>query len=285
MLRYDFFLHLKHIMMRQMKIRVSKKQIAVQINFAFRSSTANQIFHSFHMRRIIDRATSRGLSRSSWLTSFHTFSFNEYFNLERAGWGALKAINDDTVKPSSGFGMHPHKNMEIVSIPLAGELTHQDSQGNSKTIRYGEIQTMSAGTGIIHNEMNNSVTDGLQFLQIWIQPKKNGLNPEYHYHKLYKILEQNKLKLIVSPNDEAPATLNQNAWISLGDFDEGFGDDYELHGKDQGVYIFVIDGDIQANEESLHLRDGLGLAGLNKVVIKANKPSRVLLIEIPMLEI
>lgn len=234
--------------------------------------------------KILDRADTRGHSRTPWLNSYHTFSFDQYWNEERMGWGALRVINDDTVKPKTGFGMHPHKNMEIVSIPLSGELTHGDSEGHLKTIRFGEIQTMTAGTGIIHSEMNNNQDEEVKFLQIWVLPQRNGLKPDYHDFVIKDLLQPNKLNLIVSPNDEVSATLHQNAWFSLGDFEPGQKIEYQLHGEKQGIYIFLLEGEIEAGGETLTTRDGLGLSSISKVDIETKKPSRILLIEIPMLK-
>lgn len=198
------------------------------------------------------------------------------------GFGMLRVLNDDTVKPSTGFGMHPHSNMEIVSIPLSGSLTHGDSEGHKKTIRWGEIQTMTAGTGIIHSEMNNSSTEEVKFLQIWVKPRQMGLKPDYHDYVIKDLLVKNQLNLVVSPGNEVPATLNQDAWFSIGEFDQGAKTEYKLHGPNHGVYIFNLNGKINVADETLDERDGMGVAGLDTITIEALKESRVLVIEIPM---
>lgn len=236
------------------------------------------------MQRVVHRADTRGKTVTDWLDSSHTFSFNEYWEGSRIHFGALRVLNDDYVKASTGFGRHPHNNMEIVSIPLKGELTHADSTGEVKrTIRYGEIQTMSAGAGIFHSEMNNSEKEELNFLQIWIIPRRDGFKPEYHDHQITKLFERNKLKTIVSPNGDVGAKLNQSAWFSLGDFDSGIEFVYKVHKREkQGVYFFIIEGEVEIDGEVLNARDGFGISGVNSVHLKAIKDSKILSIEIPM---
>lgn len=234
------------------------------------------------MQKIIDRAESRGRSETDWLMSYHTFSFNQYWNPERMGFGVLRVLNDDTVIPSEGFGFHPHSNMEIVSIPLSGSLTHGDSEGHSKTIHWGEIQTMTAGTGIMHSEMNNSPTEELKFLQIWVKPRESGLKPDYHDFDVKDLLKRNNFNLIVSPGNEVPATLNQEAWFSIGDFDQGASVEYSLHNESNGVYFFVLSGKIRVAEEVLKGRDGMGISGYEPLSVGFLEESRVLAIEVAM---
>lgn len=231
---------------------------------------------------MIDRANTRGQSLTGWLKSFHTFSFDQYWNPERMGFGALRVLNDDTVQPNTGFGMHPHANMEIVSIPLSGSLTHGDSEGHKKTIQWGEIQTMTAGTGIIHSEMNNSSTEEVKFLQIWIKPRRTGLKPDYHDFIIKDLLQKNQFNLIVSPGNEVPATLNQDAWFSIGEFDKNSQAQYELHSQNNGLYIFNLSGKIEVSDEILEERDGMGISQISDASFHFLDDSRVLLIEVPM---
>lgn len=232
--------------------------------------------------KMIDRANTRGQSRTGWLKSFHTFSFDQYWNPERMGFGALRVLNDDTVQPNRGFGMHPHANMEIVSIPLSGSLTHGDSEGHKKTIQWGEIQTMTAGTGIIHSEMNNSSTEEVKFLQIWIKPRRTGLKPDYHDFIIKDLLHKNQFNLIVSPGNEVPATLNQDVWFSIGEFDKDSQTQYEFHSPNNGLYIFNLSGKIEVSDEILEERDGMGISQISDTSFRFLEESRVLLIEIPM---
>lgn len=236
------------------------------------------------VRKIIDKCRTRGLTKLDWLTSYHTFTFNMYSNEARMSFGALRVLNDDTVSPKRGFGKHWHGDMEIASIPLSGELTHGDSEGHSSTIRYGEIQTMTAGTGIAHSEMNNNETEECKFLQIWIEPERRDLEPDYHDFDIKPLLEKNKLNLIVAPNGEVPASLHQNAYFSLGDLDEGTNINYEMHGDQQGVYFFVITGQVDIDGELYGQRDGIGITGLPSISIKAKKLTKLLAIEVPMIE-
>lgn len=233
--------------------------------------------------KIIDRNNTRGVSKTSWLESHHTFSFNMYWNKDRTNFGALCVLNDDTVAPHTGFGRHPHENMEIVSIPLEGRLTHQDSTGSKKSIEFGEIQTMTAGTGIFHSEMNDE-DKVCKFLQIWIEPNQQDLKPKYNDYRIKDLLQKNKLNLIVSPDGDVPASLNQDAYFSLGDFDEGIEFEYSIHSDDHGIYIFVLDGEVTVLGETLETRDGFGVSGPSSFNLKTTKQSRILLIEIPMIE-
>lgn len=173
------------------------------------------------MKKVIDKAESRGRSLYDWLDSRHTFSFDEYYNPRRMNFGALRVLNDDRVAPGKGFGTHPHKNMEIISIPLKGKLKHGDSHKNSRIITPGEIQMMSAGTGIYHSELNGSDTDPVEFLQIWIMPEKLNTPPAYQDFDIRPFLHKNKMSVIVSPDGDAPAKLLQQTWFSIGEIEAG----------------------------------------------------------------
>jgi redox-sensitive bicupin YhaK (pirin superfamily) len=234
------------------------------------------------MKKIIDKANSRGHSLYDWLDSHHTFSFDQYYNPQRMGFGALRVLNDDRVAPSEGFGRHPHKNMEIISIPLKGKLEHGDSMQNSRSIGPGFIQTMSAGSGIYHSEMNGSNTEPVEFLQIWVMPTHYGTQPKYQDYDIRPLLQHNKLALIVSPDDDAPAKMLQTAYFSIGRFDAGQQISYPLHRQGQGVYIFVIEGEAEVDGTVLSRRDGMGVYDLSQLDIHVTKDSHLLLIEVPM---
>lgn len=234
------------------------------------------------MKTVIDKADSRGRSQHGWLDSHHTFSFAKYYNPHRMGFGALRVLNDDWVAPGQGFGTHPHKNMEIISIPLKGKLQHGDSQKNSRLVTPGEIQTMSAGTGIYHSEVNGSNTEPVEFLQIWVMPEKQNTLPAYQDYDIRPVLRQNELALIVSPNGDAPASLHQKTWFSLGEIESGKSVSYSMHQANMGVYIFIIEGKIKVNNLELSKRDGIGIYDTNSFQLETLADSHLLLIEVPM---
>jgi redox-sensitive bicupin YhaK (pirin superfamily) len=233
---------------------------------------------------VIHKADSRGQADHGWLKSFHTFSFANYYNPERLQFGVLRVLNDDTVSEGRGFGEHPHDNMEIISIPLEGELIHQDSMGNEAVIRAGEIQVMSAGTGIYHSEYNYRKDHPVKFLQIWLFPNKRNVNPRYQQIQLDASKSQNQFNQILSPdpNDEG-VWIYQDAWFHLGNFDDGVKVDYQLKLKgNNGVYVFVLSGDIQVNGITLNARDGSGIWEVDQIAVKALNKASVLLMEVPM---
>lgn len=193
------------------------------------------------MKTIIDKANTRGYFNHGWLKTYHTFSFANYYNPRRIHFGALRVLNDDTVAPGEGFGMHPHKNMEVVSIPLQGYLRHGDNVQNESTITPGEIQVMSTGTGIYHSEYNASKTEDLKFLQIWVIPNVEETKPEYHNYNIRPLLKRNELATFISPSGNTPAHLLQDTWFSIGTFDAGHSVIYRMHKSRTGVYIFVIE--------------------------------------------
>lgn len=225
---------------------------------------------------------SRGIANHGWLQSKHTFSFADYYNPERMGFGALRVINDDSVASGMGFGLHPHKDMEIISIPLEGVLEHKDSEGNSHEIKKGEVQIMSAGTGIYHSEKNASPNDEVKFLQIWVLPKKLGIKPRYE-QKAFD-LQNNALTLVVSPEGaKGSVGINQDAFFTIGKFSAGHADTYKLNLKGNGVYVFVLKGDLEVNQQKFKTRDGIGLTNLESIELKASSYVEVLLMEVPML--
>ncbi len=234
----------------------------------------------------LHKAASRGHANHGWLDSKHTFSFAGYFHPERIHFGALRVLNDDTVAPGMGFGTHPHQNMEIVSIPLSGSLAHQDSMGNQQTIRAGEIQVMSAGTGIQHSEFNASKTDPVQFLQIWVIPNKMGVQPRYDQIQLNPAEAQNRFQQILSPNpSDEGVWIHQQAWFSLGHFDPNSQATYTLHAKENGVYLFVLEGDMSVNNQLLNKRDGMGITHAATIQINTISKASILLMEVPMLQL
>nr|WP_294934007.1 pirin family protein [uncultured Flavobacterium sp.] len=232
---------------------------------------------------ILHKANTRGNANHGWLQSFHTFSFANYHNPERMNFGVLRVLNDDTVSGGMGFGTHPHDNMEIVSIPLEGDLEHQDSMGNKTVIRNGDIQIMSAGTGIRHSEYNKNADEQVKFLQIWIYPNKRDVTPRYDQITLQKEERHNKLQQILSPNpDDAGVWIHQDAWFHMGKFDKDFATDYNFKKEGNGLYVFVLNGDITVNGQELNTRDGFGIWNTDKVSIKANSEAEFLLMEVPM---
>lgn len=232
---------------------------------------------------IIHKAETRGHANHGWLNSFHTFSFANYYNPERMHFGALRVLNDDQVEAGMGFGTHPHDNMEIISIPLEGDLEHKDSMGNTAVIRNGDVQVMSAGTGITHSEYNRNKDKQVKFLQIWVFPNKKNVTPRYDQITLKEEDRHNKLQQIVSPSpDDAGAWINQNAWFHLGKFDKGVSKDYNLKAKGNGVYAFVLSGEVSMNGNKLGTRDGFGIWDTDKFSIKADSDAEFLLMEVPM---
>ncbi|MBL7935129.1 MAG: pirin family protein [Bacteroidia bacterium] len=232
---------------------------------------------------ILHKSESRGDANHGWLHSKHTFSFANYYNPERMHFGVLRVLNDDTVAAGMGFGTHPHDNMEIISIPLEGDLEHKDSMGNTTVIKNGDIQVMSAGTGIQHSEYNKNKDKSVKFLQIWVFPNKKNVTPRYDQITLKLEDRHNKLQQILSPNaDDEGVWIHQNAWFHLGKFDKGIATDYVIKGKGNGVYIFNLSGNLEVNGQSVETRDGFGIWDTDKINIKANTDSEFLIMEVPM---
>jgi len=232
-------------------------------------------------KKILHQAQTRGFADHNWLKSYHTFSFASYYNPERMNFGVLRVLNDDIIAPTMGFDMHPHNNMEIISIPLEGELEHKDSMGNVAIIKAGEIQVMSAGTGIYHSEYNKSSEKEGKFLQIWVFPNKKNVTPRYDQYILKN--EKNVLQQILSPNkDEEGVWIHQNAWFHLGNFDADKIVEYQLKNTENGVYAFVINGNITIEEVELQTRDALGIWNTNSLILKTLKDTTILLMEVPM---
>lgn len=235
------------------------------------------------MRTVIHEAKSRGHANHGWLDTYHTFSFANYYNPDRIHFGALRVLNDDSIAGGGGFGMHPHDNMEIITIPLTGDLEHRDNMGNVAVISEGEIQVMSAGTGIFHSEYNKNKNIDAKLLQIWVFPREKNLNPRYSQIKISEISKKDSLFQIVSPdkNDDG-AWINQDAWFHLGNFNAGIKETYNLKGKRSGVYVFVIDGKIKAGGLEMNKRDGIGFYDVDKLEIESIEKSYFLLMEVPV---
>ena len=235
------------------------------------------------MKKIIHKAASRGYADLGWLRSYHTFSFASYQNSERINFGMLRVLNDDVVQPEMGFGTHPHRNMEIISIPISGALSHTDSIGNKRSIEVGEVQVMSAGNGLKHSEFNDSKIDAVNFLQLWIIPEIENITP-YYNQKIFETLERkNKFQVLVSPKDKqvvGSLPINQQGYISMIDLDKGFETAYNLK---NGAYFFLIEGEVLIEDENLEKRDAIGIIEKDKVYIKANKSSKLLVIDVPMI--
>ena len=235
------------------------------------------------MKTIYHAADSRGDANHGWLKSKHTFSFANYHDPERMGFGALRVINDDFVIGGQGFGKHSHRDMEIISIPLSGKLGHGDNIGNNGIIETGEIQVMSAGTGITHSEMNGDDKEEVKFLQIWVIPNKMNVEPRYQQVRMDDILKPNEFNQVLSPNaDDAGVWIHQDAWFSMGDFDKGVTQTYQLKDPSNGVYIFVISGKAVVNDNTLDTRDGLGVWDTKSFTMDVIDDAKVLLMEVPM---
>ncbi len=235
------------------------------------------------MIKTLHKADTRGVAEHGWLSSRHTFSFAEYRDPERIRFGLLRVINDDVVQPSMGFGTHPHENMEIISIPLAGELRHQDSMGNTQIIKAGEVQIMSAGTGIRHSEYNGSESEDVNFLQIWVLPEAQDIEPRYD-QKLFSADErQGRFQNIVSPDEnDGGVWINQQAWFWLGDFKAGQSDAYTIKRAENAAYFFVLEGATAVADEQLERRDGIGIDGAASVDIEATEDCQLLVMDVPV---
>jgi len=235
------------------------------------------------MKSVLHKAETRGLANHGWLNSRHTFSFANYNNPERVHFGVLRVLNDDIVAPGRGFSTHPHDNMEIISIPLEGDLEHKDSMGNIAVIREGDVQVMSAGTGITHSEYNKNADKEVKFLQIWVFPNKRGVTPRYDQIKLSEAKMDNQFAQILSPNsDDEGVWIHQNAWFHMADLKKGKALDYKLKQTGNGVYFFILKGDVEIGNQPLQSRDGYGVWDVDKLDITATADARILAMEVPM---
>lgn len=235
------------------------------------------------MKKIVHKADSRGNFDFGWLKTNHSFSFGQYYDSERMNFGMLRVLNDDIVAPGQGFGTHPHNDMEIVSIPLKGGLAHQDNTGSEGVIYPNEIQVMSAGKGILHSEFNHSKDEELNFLQLWILPDKKGHKPRYDQMTFNPEERINQLQIIVSPDrGNSNLWLNQDAYLSMANIDKNNQLDYKFRNKANGVYIFLIEGNVSVTDEMLSQRDGIGIWETEETSIVVNEDSQILLIEVPI---
>lgn len=236
------------------------------------------------MNTVLHKANTRGEANHGWLQSKHTFSFANYHNPERMHFGVLRVLNDDVVAPGMGFGTHPHQNMEIISIPMEGDLEHKDSMGNVAVIKSGDIQVLSAGTGITHSEYNKNKDKQVKFLQIWVFPNKKNVTPRYDQISLNVIDRNNQFQQVLSPNpDDAGVWIHQEAWFNMTNLEKGKELSYQLNNPERnGVYVFVLKGDATVNNQSLNNRDGLGVWDVSQLDIKADSNTELLLMEVPM---
>lgn len=235
------------------------------------------------MKTVIHKADTRGNANHGWLQSNHTFSFANYHNSERMNFGVLRVLNDDCVQGGMGFGTHPHDNMEIISIPLEGDLEHKDSMGNITVIKQGDVQAMSAGTGVTHSEKNKNSDKEVKFLQIWIFPNTKNVTPKYNQISIKDLERQNALYQVLSPNkNDQGVWIHQDAWFHLGDFTKGHNETYQLKKEGNGVYAFILEGDVEINNTKLTKRDGMGIWDADSIHIEASENARILLMEVPM---
>ncbi|TXK70860.1 pirin family protein [Mesonia sp. HuA40] len=235
------------------------------------------------MQYIIHTSASRGQAYHGWLKSRHSFSFAHYFNPERMHFGVLRVLNDDQIAGGMGFGTHPHDNMEIITIPLKGDLEHQDSMGNVAVIKEGEVQVLSAGTGITHSEKNKNQDQEVHLLQIWLFPRQQNVKPRYDQISVKDIAVKDEFYQILSPNKEDQGVwIHQDAWFHMGDFSRGIEKEYLLKQKENGVYVFVLEGNLEVEGQQLNRRDGMGIWETDSLRVKALSEARVLLMEVPM---
>ncbi|MDP3359411.1 MAG: pirin family protein [Lutibacter sp.] len=238
------------------------------------------------MKKIIHKAANRGKANYGWLDANYSFSFANYYDPEKVNFGALRVLNNDTIQGGMGFGTHPHDNMEIITIPLSGALKHKDSMGNKWiAIEAGEVQVMSAGSGLQHSEMNNSPNEEIELFQIWIFPDKNDVEPRYDQQKFDASERKNKLQVLVSSIDgdvENSLKIHQDALISRIDLDENSEFSYTIKSANHGLYAMVIEGEIDIENENLGKRDAIGVSDVKNVHIKAKSASELIFIEVPM---
>ncbi|MEM7037786.1 MAG: pirin family protein [Bacteroidota bacterium] len=235
------------------------------------------------MNTVLHTADTRGQADHGWLKSRHSFSFANYFDPERMHFGVLRVLNDDYVEGGKGFGMHPHRDMEIVSIPLEGDLEHKDSMGNTAIIRQGDVQVMSAGTGIYHSEYNAHPDQAVKFLQIWVIPRQNGVAPRYDQIHVADAAVPNQLQQVLSPSpDDAGVWVHQDAWFHIGHFDADTALRYDLKKAGNGVYVFVLDGEAEVAGTALGPRDALGASDAAGIDIRARAGARLLVMDVPM---
>lgn len=256
----------------------SRNEVLAQVGFEHLPS--NEIKD---MKSVLHKASSRGQADHGWLQARHTFSFANYYNPERMNFGVLRVLNDDNIAGGRGFGMHPHNNMEIITIPLSGMVEHKDNMGNTGHIKSGEVQVMSAGTGVMHSEFNGNSDNSLKLLQIWVLPEKRSVKPRYD-QKVFGLGQKNAMEQIISPvgTDEPGLQIHQQARFYIGNFDKNHKTEYQIKGSNHGVYIFVISGSVMIDSQLLYERDGYGVWDTDRLTIKADSDARVLFMDLPM---
>ena len=232
---------------------------------------------------VIHKAETRGHADHGWLNAHHTFSFASYYDPNRVQFGVLRVLNDDIVAPGMGFGTHPHDNMEIITIPLEGDLAHKDSMGNAETIKFGDVQVMSAGTGIQHSEFNPNHDRRTNLLQIWVFPKVRNVVPRYQQITLDVADRHNTFQQILSPNvGEEGVWIHQDAWFHMGNLDKGISQTYHRKKEGNGLYVFVIKGEVLVDGQALNQRDGMGITDFDNLLFEATSDAELLLMEVPM---
>lgn len=235
------------------------------------------------MKTVYHPANSRGHQNHGWLVANHSFSFANWYNPDRVHFGALRVLNDDYIAPSRGFGTHPHDNMEIITIPLVGDLTHEDSMGHSAVICEGDIQVISAGTGIYHSEHNKRDDKQVELLQLWIFPDQQNVTPRYDQISIRDLKKENAFYQIISPNaNDEGSWIYQKTWMQIGDFTQSTTNNYSVGAEGNGVYVFVIEGSASINGQKLEKRDALGVWDTPSFELFAEENSRILLIDVPM---
>lgn len=254
----------------------TKKPNIEQVGFNHLPGKSNN-----NMKYVIHKADSRGHANHGWLDAHHSFSFASYYNPERMQFGVLRVLNDDSIEGAKGFGMHPHDNMEIITIPLEGDLRHRDNMGNTAVIRQGDIQVMSAGTGIRHSEFNANADRPVKLLQIWVFPHRQNVEPRYDQIKINTA--PNHFHQVLSPNQEDEGVwIHQNAWFYLGNFDKNQHQEYKITSKENGVYVFIIEGSADINGENLNQRDGMAIYEADSFEMEIKKGSKILLMDVPL---
>ncbi len=235
------------------------------------------------MQTILYTSESRGAANYGWLNTRYSFSFANYYHPERIHFGVLRVLNDDLIAAGGGFPEHPHDNMEIITIPLSGALAHKDSMGNSSVINAGEVQVMSAGSGIFHSEFNHSKEEALSLFQIWLFPNKKNVEPRYDQISLKDVEKENEFYQVLSPNkDDQGVWIHQDAWFYMGNFTHAVKQPYHVKEKDNGVYIMLIDGEIKINGQIMKTRDAIGIWDTESFEIDILSPSKLLVMDIPM---
>ncbi len=235
------------------------------------------------MKQILYKADTRGYAKHEWLETHHTFSFAGYHDPNRMNFGVLRVLNDDDIGSGMGFGMHPHNNMEIITIPFEGALRHRDDMGNSKVIETNDIQVMSAGTGVTHSEVNANSDKNVKLFQIWIFPNKQNVTPRYDQISIDPAGSINKLQQILSPNaDDEGVWIHQDAWMFFGDLEEGIQTDYKIKKAGNGVFIMSISGEISVEGNLLSTKDAIGIYDTDQISIEAKSQAKFLIIEVPM---